>query len=352
MATQASNLSFIDNTQGQITISATTATTSTTTGALIVAGGVGIGGTLYVGALRGDSTATTWGLFYNTVTKEITTATGGSGSGGISSTGTTSTFVISSTASSTSTTTGALQVVGGVGIGGSVNIGGTVTGGGIRTTSTSTSPTNPTVGDIWYDTATDDIYRYVTDGTTSSWLDITGPTVSNAGGSGGSSIGTRGLTANQMPAGSIVQAVSTSLNTTFSGNAAGSAISVTGLAASITPTSTSSQILIIAQIMYGVLGSTYAGYFTRNGTPINLGAAGSGQTQVSIGLALVSDLNQTHTFVYSNVDSPNATTSTTYQFWVTNDNSVTIYINRSPNDTASNVGKRGVSTVTLLEIAR
>ena len=129
MATQASNLSFIENTQGQITISATTATTSTTTGALIVAGGVGIGGTVYVGSLRGDTTtsATTWGLFYNPVTKEITTATSGSGAGGISSTGTTSTFVISSTASSVSTTTGALQVVGGVGIGGSLFVGGVVT---------------------------------------------------------------------------------------------------------------------------------------------------------------------------------------------------------------------------------
>ena len=129
MATQASNLSFIDNTQGQITISATTATTSTTTGALIIAGGVGIGGTVYVGSLRGDTTtsATTWGLFYNPVTKEITTATSGSGAGGISSTGTTSTFVISSTASSTSTNTGALQVVGGVGIGGSLFVGGVIT---------------------------------------------------------------------------------------------------------------------------------------------------------------------------------------------------------------------------------
>jgi len=95
------------------------------------------------------------------------------------STGTTATFIISSTASSTSTNTGALQVIGGVGVGGNVNIGGSVTGGGIRTSSTSTAPTNPTVGDIWYNTSTDDIYRYTSDGTTSVWLDITGPTGAN-----------------------------------------------------------------------------------------------------------------------------------------------------------------------------
>jgi hypothetical protein len=63
---------------------------------------------------------------------------------------------------------------------GNVSISGTVTGGSIRTNSTSTAPSNPTVGDIWYDTATDDIYRYTSDGTTSVWLDITGPTVANS----------------------------------------------------------------------------------------------------------------------------------------------------------------------------
>jgi hypothetical protein len=108
----------------------------------------------------------------------ITTATIGnyaSASGGASSTGTTSTFTISSTASSVSTTTGALIVTGGVGVGGNVNIGGSVTGGGIRTSSTNSPPSNPTVGDIWYNTNTDDIYRYTSDGVSSYWLDINGP---------------------------------------------------------------------------------------------------------------------------------------------------------------------------------
>jgi hypothetical protein len=42
------------------------------------------------------------------------------------------------------------------------------------------APTNPNIGDIWYDTATDDVYRYTTDGVGFYWLDITGPTVANA----------------------------------------------------------------------------------------------------------------------------------------------------------------------------
>lgn len=37
-------------------------------------------------------------------------------------------------------------------------------------------PTNPDVGDMWYKTNTDVLYRYSNDGTSSFWLDINGPT--------------------------------------------------------------------------------------------------------------------------------------------------------------------------------
>jgi len=80
-----------------------------------------------------------------------------------------------------STGTSTLTVSGGAGIGGDVTISGNVTGGGIRTSSTSTAPVNPTVGDIWYNTSTDDIYRYTTDGVSSYWLDVTGPATSTGG---------------------------------------------------------------------------------------------------------------------------------------------------------------------------
>ena len=129
------NTATITGTPAALLIANSTSATSTTTGALQVVGGVGIGGTLYVGSLRGDVTtsATTWGLFYNVVTKEITTATGGSGSSGISSTGTTSTFTILSTANSFSTSTGALQVRGGAGIAGNLYVGGALNVAGVST---------------------------------------------------------------------------------------------------------------------------------------------------------------------------------------------------------------------------
>jgi len=48
---QASQLSFVSNNAGQIVIAATTASISTSTGALIVRGGVGIAGDLNVGGV-------------------------------------------------------------------------------------------------------------------------------------------------------------------------------------------------------------------------------------------------------------------------------------------------------------
>jgi hypothetical protein len=50
----------------------------------------------------------------------------------------------------------------------------------VNSTTSATAPANPKVGDIWYDTATDDVYRYTTDGVGFYWLDITGPTVASA----------------------------------------------------------------------------------------------------------------------------------------------------------------------------
>ena len=151
--------------------------------------------------------------------------------------------------------------------------------------------------------------------------------------------------------GGILQVVQGVLNTTTTLVSNGTPTNVTGLSATITPSSTSSRIYIILQIMYGCAGTTYGGYFTRNGTAIGQGVAGSGQQQVQIGMAFTSDNNQTNTFVGSYIDSPASTSALTYQFVTINDNSNTLYINRSVTDSAGSTGKRGISTVTLMEIA-
>ena len=209
------NKDILINSSGVVSIARTTQSTSTNTGALVVAGGVGVGGAVYIAntsyvAGAQIITTATIGLYAssssntssyaNTATSIAITTSSGTGtyyltmistlSGNlsvISDAGANLTYnpglgqmTIASTATSTGTNTGALVVTGGAGIGGCLNVGGRIVGGGVRTTTTSTPPTNPTTGDIWYDSATDDIYRYTVDGNgTGAWLDITGPTIGN-----------------------------------------------------------------------------------------------------------------------------------------------------------------------------
>jgi hypothetical protein len=86
---------------------------------------------------------------------------------------------------SLSVTSGGLGVTGAsyfstdVGMGGELNVSGHIVGGGVRSSSTSTVPAIATVGDIWYNTSNDTMYRYTNDGTTSYWVDINGPAIAN-----------------------------------------------------------------------------------------------------------------------------------------------------------------------------
>lgn len=154
-----------------------------------------------------------------------------------------------------------------------------------------------------------------------------------------------------LPTGCVLQVVQAVKTDTFVGAANLTEMLVTGVAATITPRFANSKILITAQIMYGSTGTTYGGWFKRNGTNIGLGDAAGSRQRVSIGMALSSDTNQTNTFVYNYLDSPATTSAVTYQFYVNNDNTQNLFINRSVNDLDGGTGKRGISTVTLMEIA-
>jgi hypothetical protein len=92
----------------ELNIGSTTASSSTTTGALIVSGGVGIAKEVNIGATTASTSTTTGALIV---------------AGGV---GIAKEINIGSTTTSTSPTTGALKVAGGAGIVGNVTIGGTL----------------------------------------------------------------------------------------------------------------------------------------------------------------------------------------------------------------------------------
>jgi hypothetical protein len=131
---------------GNIVSNSGTASSSTTTGALVLNGGAGISGAIYAGSIQntpiGSTTAST-GAFTTLTTSSVLTASGN--------------IVAASGTGSSSTTTGALVSTGGAGIAGNINLGGnlviTANAGnyiGVPVGSTAQRPGNPSLGMMRY----------------------------------------------------------------------------------------------------------------------------------------------------------------------------------------------------------
>lgn len=158
------------------------------------------------------------------------------------------------------------------------------------------------------------------------------------------------LTTTSPKAGNVIQVVSTTKTDAFSSTTASAWTDITGMSASITPTSSSSKILIMVQL-YG--SSRYNGYgrLVRGTTPIFIGDAAGSRPQASVGSFYnYADNNIVTTQPIIGLDSPSTTSSTTYkvQFWILNG---TFTCNRSINDSNDADTGRGYSSITLMEIA-
>jgi len=128
---------------------------------------------------------------------------------------------------------------------------------------------------------------------------------------------------------------------------------VTGMAATITPTTNTSKILIIVQVSHGQNGTAAYGNFkvTGGNTATYVGdtvgnrisAVFGGFSNSALGAVLLSA-----PIVY--LDSPTTTSPTTYQLEVRTPSS-SVFINRSATDTNSTDFTRGASSITLIEVA-
>jgi len=111
---------------GGLRVDSTVGSTSPTTGALTVAGGVGVGGRVTFG----DNNGIQWGTFGSTVLVGSQSGMVAYTNGGVRLTITDAGLNVSTTTASGSPTTGALTVAGGVGIGGSLFTGGSIVASG------------------------------------------------------------------------------------------------------------------------------------------------------------------------------------------------------------------------------
>ena len=160
-----------------------------------------------------------------------------------------------------------------------------------------------------------------------------------------------------LPTGSVLQVISAIKTDTFSVSVNNGYHDVTGLSLAITPSSTSSKILMQVNISV-TSNERYAGVRLRRGsTDIAFGDADGIRQQVTVGVD--SNQDETHNIHVmrnssaSYLDSPNTTSATTYKVQVGNIHSAgaIIYVNRVPSSDNGNYNIRGVSTITLMEIA-
>lgn len=158
----------------------------------------------------------------------------------------------------------------------------------------------------------------------------------------------------------VLQVVSTTKTDTFSESLAANTNSSTNcIQVSITPSSATSQILIMVSIngssdyWAGANFGGYQGRLVRGSTSIAIGdAAGSRNRMTMRAGAYSNQVSENMCFTF--LDSPATTSSTTYGFRLDNvDNATrTYYLNRAPTDTDSATGIcRTASSITVMEIA-
>lgn len=148
--------------------------------------------------------------------------------------------------------------------------------------------------------------------------------------------------------GKLGQVVSATKTDTFTMSSATYA-DVTGLSVSITPSSATSKILVMAQVSANAFGCLGYGQFMRGSTAIGVGDSSGSRVQCSFGFASAA----TATIITSSplfLDSPATTSATTYKIQVRSENTTAIYVNRSTQDANNEAGGRAISTITVMEI--
>lgn len=151
-----------------------------------------------------------------------------------------------------------------------------------------------------------------------------------------------------LPAGSVLQVVSTTKTDVFSlSGHTNTWVDITGFSVSITPSSTSSKILVTGYVAGGATAQVTQVYRLRRG-----------ETNIAIGSSSTTIRNDNeapnvaarawHHAPFSYLDSPSTTSATTYklQIYDTSISSPTQYVNRN-----GDTGSDAVSTITVMEIA-
>jgi hypothetical protein len=158
-----------------------------------------------------------------------------------------------------------------------------------------------------------------------------------------------------LPTGSVLQVVQSVKTDTATFDLASGAVSGDVMTASITPTSSSSKIIVIFNGSVGNENTAGVyGYLYKNGSVVSglTGNTAGSRQRVAVATRITeASSGQPLNFIY--LDSPATTSSTTYSLRLGHASGENrfIYLNRSHTDTDANYGWRSASTIILMEIA-
>ena len=153
----------------------------------------------------------------------------------------------------------------------------------------------------------------------------------------------------QASSGRVLQVVQTVLTTSSTVSITSPTYADLGLSATITPSSSSSKILVFGNVEIG--WSTAAGGWiqvVRGSTAVGNGTGGSyANFQSGIQISGVTPANNFWSLPFNYLDSPATTSATTYKIQGSLDANATLAINRRQTDAAFG----GSSVITLMEIS-
>ena len=200
-------------------------------------------------------------------------------------------------------------------------------------------------------------------GQTSGYVELEAPAVAgsntlvlpNGNGSSGQYLQTNGSgSLSWAGAGKILQVVQTAKTDTFSVAASAGAFS-TVMSASITPSATTSKILVIysTNVANSSAGGQRCGFRVQRGsTSIGIGDAAGSRTQSGIGNLQPVNSSETLPAMQVILDSPTTTSATTYNLQVSGETGAgTIYVNKNASDGDSSTHYRSASHLILMEVA-
>lgn len=171
----------------------------------------------------------------------------------------------------------------------------------------------------------------------------------------GLTVSNRNITKSSMPTGSILQVVQSVKTDTFTTSST-TPVDITNMTASITPTSSTSKIMVRVDLKWTIYGHGDI-YLLRNGTKIYYGDLSGIQTQSSLHGYGSGSYGNDYGLCYGGIeylDSPATTSSVTYklQAAVPHSASYIIAVNYPrPNENGA-YNSRLASTITLYEIAQ